>query len=567
MPAIVDGIQLITPRAIALITEEAVINDPQDSLLSVAVIAAADGGPPREVTEIGSFAQGLATFRSGLLVDLLKKLYAPAQGVRGAQIVRCYRINAATQSSLNLQDSTPANVLTLVSRDYGLHTAQLRLKVEAASGGTGYKATVQGYDGAAPIVKDNITRPLIDVEYTGAGSAATLTITASQLSTTVTDGGAGESVTLAFGSFTTVQAIADALTATGGYAVTVVGDPSRASNTLDEVSALDITTEKTLRADVQALADFLNLEEPYIIATRVSGKPIVTSASYRSFTGGSNGPSVVNNDFQNALTAVGGFDAQIVVVGSTDAAVHAMALEHANLMSAIGANKERVAIVGGVDGETPTQAAARALALNSHRAVLCYPGIKERNTAGDLVSLSPMYTAAAVAGVMAGQSIGTPGTRKPIRCLGTTRSLTPQEIDTLLLAGVLVVEPHATEGARIVQSITTFQPGSTRQPLRQELSSRLAADEVVRRVRDRLDDRLIGQVAGPLLGEQARSITDTALRELQRDGVIVGDEANPAYRDISVNLTVDVVTVSFAASVAAPGNYVVLRASLGIYSG
>lgn len=569
MPVFVDGYQLIAPQAVAVVKEESVVSNQPATPLIVALIGLSDGGKPGEFTPLYNFTQARSVFRSGQLVDLLRRIYGPAQGAPGAYKCLAYRVNAGAQATGALKDGSAANVITLATRDYGLHTNQVRLKVEAG-GTSGYKVSVQGFSGTGTLARDNLARAMMQIQYTGAGSAATLAISATTLTTVVTGGAAGESVALTFANYPTIQNLADALVGTGGFAVTVKADGRLLGATMDALAATDCKTAAvTLSANTQAVIDWLNNEEPYIVATRVNGNALAAMATYASLTGGSNGASVTSTDYQTALTALQAETCNIVLVGTDDATVHVMADAHAQLMSQIGANKERITIVGGALSESVAQAQARAVALNSYRTALAYPGMKDTDDLGADVTLAPYHVAAAIAGVLAGASVGQPATRKPVRCIGPEKRLTPSEIDGLLLAGVMPIQAHPDEGARIVQSILTYNPTQTGAPnlLRREISSRLAADVLVDRVRSRLDNNLIGQSGGPLLREQAKSIAESELKAAENDGLIVGDQAHPAWSELSATVANDAITVSFRAAVVTPGNYVVLRASLGTFSG
>jgi len=568
MPVFANGVQVIAPQAVAVVTEETVIGNQPATELVVAVIATADGGQPQTFHKVTNYTQAAALFRSGVLLDLLKRVYNPSGNNPGAYTVLACRVNSGVQASAALKDGGAANVVTLVSTDYGLHTNQIRVKCEAGSV-SGYKVSVQGYAGTATIVQDNIGRSCMSVQYTGAGSAATLTISSTQLTTSCT-GAAGDNATLDFASYPTIRNLADALIGTGKYSVTVLADAATLGATLDVQTAIDIkTSAQTLTANIQALVDWFNTSEPYITATRASGAAIATSSSYIPFTGGTNGSAVTSNDYQTALTALQAFDCAIVLVGTGDATVHALADAHCAYMAQPGQNKERVAIVGGVAGENVATVIARAKALASYRTALAYPGLLDVDASGNSVTLAPFYTAAAVAGLLAGSAIGQPATRKTLRCVGPAVSLTPSEIDSLLVAGVMPIAAHTTEGARVVQSLTTYvQPqGSALNLLRRELSSRIAADWLIGQVRGRLDAQLIGTAGGPLLRERAKSIAETTLKEAEAAGVIVGDQANPAYSQLSASISGDVITVSFRAALATPGNYVILNASLGSWAG
>jgi hypothetical protein len=56
------------------------------------------------------------------------------------------------------------------------------------------------------------------------------------------------------------------------------------------------------------------------------------------------------------------------------------------------------------------------------------------------------------------------------------------------------------------------------------------------------------------------------LNQLTNEGILVGDSSQPAYSDVSAEISGELLTVSFRASVVTPGNYVIVRATLGAYS-
>jgi hypothetical protein len=90
-------------------------------------------------------------------------------------------------------------------------------------------------------------------------------------------------------------------------------------------------------------------------------------------------------------------------------------------------------------------------------------------------------------------------------------------------------------------------------------------------VRDALR-RFIGEKGSPLTLSLAAATTETALRELARPepagpGILVGDDANPAYKNITVALEGDVMRVEFQCSPVIPINYIPITIHIVPYSG
>jgi hypothetical protein len=327
---------------------------------------------------------------------------------------------------------------------------------------------------------------------------------------------------------------------------------------------------KVFKANNQALVDWFNNEEPYVNATKVTGKRLLDLAAYSNMTGGTAGAAPTNTDWQLSLDALQAQDAQLVCVGSESDVIHAMVDAHCQLMSQQGYNRERNAIVGGLAGESSSTAILRAQTLGSFRTSLVWPGYVEIDpvTRAETVR-SPMYAAATVAGLASGQVVGQPVTRKTFRAVRPEVRITPLGLDALLMGGVLPIEFDTVEGARVVQGVTTYQIGVDPEIniLRRELSSRMAADALVRLVRDQLADFALGDAIDTLFLNRAKAKADAALRRARTLGLIVASPGKPAYTGLRVRVQADALTVSFGAYVVSPANYVVLEASLSTYQG
>jgi hypothetical protein len=249
------------------------------------------------------------------------------------------------------------------------------------------------------------------------------------------------------------------------------------------------------------------------------------------------------------------------------AAIHTMIDTHCSTESGPGGAGERRQIAGGVQAETVAQAIARAAALNSPRTCLIYPGIEDFDVDGVQALRDCFYGAARMAGAALGAGIGEPLTNKTLRLQGLESKLTDAEQTLLLQGGVVPLEFKENKGYRIVQSKTTWL-GDTKYN-NVELSTGMAADEVVFQVREALERQLVGQKNSPTLIAQAISITESVLIEMERNGIIVGDRTTgtPSYRNIQASASGDVVNVSFEMSPAIPANFILITAFAVPFSG
>jgi hypothetical protein len=248
---------------------------------------------------------------------------------------------------------------------------------------------------------------------------------------------------------------------------------------------------------------------------------------------------------------------QWVTPVSGDPAIHALADAHVSYMSNIGL-KERRAICGTAAGTTDLQAIDAAKALNSDRTSLVHLGHYNYDAAGKLALFPPYISAALLAGMFSGVNPGTPLTNKTIKVRGLERDLrNPTDTDMLILGGVLCLE-NTEAGYKVVKSISTWLVNDNYN--RVEQSTGVALDFTARNVREALD-ALRGQKANPLVLSRAISIAESTLRELARaepqgPGVLAGNDANPAWRNIKASLEGDVLRVEFECSPVIPVNYV-----------
>jgi hypothetical protein len=532
---------------------------------------------------ISDALSGVSATSTGAVVTVLAK----SAGVDSNSITTVAGASGGvtlTAGGATLAGGTGNTLATLTSKDYGLYTNQLNYQFAAGSV-SGVKSTLSltttGNVIGGSLVQDNIARGLFTIQYTGAGSASTLTVNDSSLTTSCT-GAPADNLNIAFATYGSIQQVFDFINATGKYSVTALVASSAALVSLgqfDPKSAVDVKTSGVaLTGNLQAVIDFLNNSNNNIFCTAVrqnnplAGTPAFAAASIY-FVGGSDGTTSNSTDWPNAINSLQTSDVDVVVPVTADAVVHASVLQHVTFMSGTG-RKPRVAVVGGALGEynagasVPTQTITnRAVSLNSSRVLLAAPGVKTFDLFGNAVTRAPYFTAAMVGGMLAAVPGGTPLTHKYLSGItGLEVNFSPSDLDALLLGGVSPIQFVTNKGPRIVQSKTTWL-GAPNFALN-EISTQRAIDIVVRRVQDTLDDQLVGQKLAPETLAQAASITETILKQAIIDGFIVGDKNSPAYASISASAAGgDVIRVQFQISPAIPANYVNVTVSTVPYSG
>lgn len=549
------GRKIITPATASAVNDDAMRNQNLSVGNVVALIGSSAGGKPKSPLRFGTPQEAIDTLESGELLEAVLAAFDPSSEVGGPATVIAFRVNPALQASGTLKSAAAADVISLTTTGYGQRQNQVKVKVEAGSI-SGLRVTTQRDD--LYYTQDNIARRAFSLLYSGAEATATVSITG----TTVTLAApAGTTVaTIPLTDFPTIGKLVDRINVTPGFAAAVLdrNTDKAALNGLDFVTAQSVKTSYVVKADLQAVVDWLNSPaEGYLNAERVAGAgaPPAPSA-FAYLTGGSDG-TTVTGDWTAAFAEAQKVDIQWLTPVTGEAAIHAMADAHVAFMSTIG-RKERRAICGTTSGTTDQQALDQAKALNSDRTSLVHIGHYEYDAEGKLRLLPPYISAARIAGGFSGVNPGTPLTNKNFKCRGLERDLrNPTDTDVLIEGGVLCLE-NTDQGYKVVKSISTWLVNDNYNKVEQ--SCGWALDFVARNVREALDI-LRGQKANPLALQRAISITESVLRELARQepqgpGVLAGDETNPAYRNIRASLEGDVLRVEFECSPVVPINYV-----------
>lgn len=563
MPVYFNGKLLTTPTVAGRTVDAAMDNTNTAAANAMVVIGSAGGGVPKVATRIGSPTTAKSVLRSGPLLEAIRKAFDPSSDMAGPSVLYYLRVDPATQSSLTLVDDADADAIDLTSTNYGVDDN--RIKVFIGDGTDTGKRLITSFDDDT-YIGDNIERNMFSVLY---GSAAgTVTVNATNVILKVS---AVAVATLPVATYATVQQMVDAINTVTGWTASVLdGNGRKATNTLDfytdEVAS---TTALTVKADLQACVDWFNgSTEGYVDAVRVSGAGAPpANIAYTYLSGGSNG-TLTNTDWSDALSAIEGLDVQWIAATTGSAALHSMIDAHA-IYCRNYLNRERRAILGMNSGSSDTAAIAAAKALNSKVTSLAHVGYYDYDVDGNLSLFEPYFTGVIAAAIMAGASPGTAATNKTIKVNSLERELViPTDSDALISGGVLCLENTGSD-FRILQSNTTWLTDDKYNNVEQ--SCGFAADYTMRSVRDDLAP-LKGEKQTPLLASRAVSIVETRLRALAKpepegQGVLAGDDANPAYKNITATISGDVLAVQYECSPVIPCNYILVTEYLRAYSG
>jgi hypothetical protein len=545
------------PQAIAIVDDTRLVAANNINGVTVGLVGEAGSGPVNTPLLITNPQDAAAVLVSGELLDALRRAYAPGV-VPGAYRVYVVRLDGdtgdeAVAGSLILKNTSSGNAIDLEGVHLGALDNDTAIKIVANSDG-GVDITV--YYSGGSFTGVNVGAKGFALTYTGTGATCTVTINGTGLVTAAATSAPADipadDLNLPFATYTTLQRMVDAINANGAYTATLEGlNPGAASSTLDGQTALSIKTIKHLRCDLAAQVAWFNKNaQNYVTAAKSSGalKPAVAVA--KTHLAGGADPTITDPSWTNAFAALESVNLDIVVPVSGSATVHAIAQAHAETMSDPRNKHERRVICGGVAGETPTQAIARALALNSAYVQLVYPGLKDLDSTGALVEVAPYLIAAQKSGVSAGLKRGTAATFQFLKAAGIARNCSQSELDALEEGGVMGIEFVTGKGFRIVHDRTTYLKSEHIDRI--EFSMGLVLDQIQARLRSTAEQR-VGQ---PGTQESRNIIANDITAECNRmaqEGLLVG---SPAFQNLSVTISGTQVTVYVEVAVAEPLNFI-----------
>lgn len=572
MPFSYQGSTIDQPGVIAVRSSTGMSTQTASTRQVILVGVSGGGGQPKTPQPLGGQQDAVNKLISGDLMSAGIRAFADANPSPNIQYMR---VNPAIQSSYTLNDASEKAVITLKSSDYGVYTNRISTQIQA--GGTqGLKATVI-LDGKT-YSQDNLYQSVLSIQYTGASASGIVSVSNASGNMTGSAGASGTEAlqwTASFATYTTVQQLVNFINSQSGWTASVLtaSPNSPTANSLDDATSVECkTTAATITATLQAVVNWYNTVS-IVSATRAAnvGTLPATMSTPVYLSGGSDG-TPTNTDWSDAFTALQNVPTGRIIIPVTgDASIHAMASTHCAYMSDPTVRHNRVAIVGGVTGETVSEVVTRATNLNSRRVSLVWPGIQDTDIVTQvLTTYAPYIVAAQLAGKLSTLKITQALTRQSISAKGlegTLQStLQKTDYDTLSTSGVMAIKWFQLDTGNyygVVRSITTWLQDTNLDNM--ELSMVCNEDYVEIRVGDAID-ALVGQAGGPIGAGQAASEADSTLRALETEGAIVGDSNTPAYSDVTATLTGQQVITTYSATIPAPMNFFGVSADFKAYS-
>lgn len=531
----------------------------------VAIVGEADAGAPGSSAGVQTYtsediASLISTYQAGPIVDAARLLISPARDARvtnGASIIRVYKVNAATQATLALKNAAPVTLLNITSANWGADQNLISVKVEAGVVSASARIITVQKGSQKETLSENPYAAILSIQYTGSGSASTLTIQAGSLVTTCTgDTPSNLSIPLAG---KTVQQLVDLIDAHASYTCTTTLKlaSSKLASDLDPIStAADIKTAAVvLRAQQKEMLDIINGESTLITAARVTDVEGTVATSAKQFLSGAVRGAATNSSFQAGFDALLAKRCNIVVPlvardasalaaeGLTDStstftvdAVNLQALTHCILASNTKNRSERNCYVAKKTSFASAQSAAQD--LNHERASMLIQDVEVLSSTGDLVWQEPWAASCLLAGIQAGTDVGTPATFKLINVNGIRhQDYNPKtQVDLAIAAGIIPLEEVDSGGFRVVVQNSTYSKDANFVYNRPSVLA--AADTVAYNLRQQLEAIFVGEKARTGSAEAIKNAVIAIMSTMLSAELIVGDDTNNklGWKDLTVTL-------------------------------
>jgi len=528
------------------------------------VMGRSRGGQPHRLFTFASLEEARETLDDGELLRAVAHAFHPSAEF-SPQAIRAMVVNGNTQAGATLS-SGGEEVLRLRTASWGVIANGAARHISAGTNpGT---RRVRFFKGDAEQAIDNIGRRTIRVQYSGDGSAATVSVDREGITAeAVGAGGEAQRLRVPFEDFPTVEEAVTRMNGEGWLAAAKVGDePNVPSAELDHVDSVGIMEAATLTSDFHALIRALEAS-PWIgrgNVERVENAParMPDNDPEPVFFEGASAGSYLVADWSRALAALESQNIQMITTPSTNRAVHVLISNHCAAMSNVVNRRERTAILGGAIGETIDEAIEFAAALNSRLVSYCYPGILASSPlTGEPEELPASFYACKLMGMETVVAVNEPLTWKTVGALGFLVRLRIPEMERLIRGGVLC------GGITDDNRLATIRAMTTHRGPQLQLVERTMVRQDLYMNRDLRMQYSLG-VGRPGVGGTApieQTLRDAA-RSWRGEGLIVPDaEGRNVWGEV-VRREGDRIIVSFHRNLTAPQNFFFITAFNHVYS-
>lgn len=435
--------------------------------------------------------------------------------------------------------------------------SELALYINAQNG---YRASINPY--AAPLLPTSELDQCVDadlvrvdaftIRYTGTGTACTLTVTDTKVTTAVTGGLPTDAVDLdlTIAGTDTLGELVKAIQAKGVYTCTLganVNPGALVAHALAPLTATDIFTAAVTvtakpglytyvaTAELGSMVYAINSRSTRLTATREPGAEVPPAYLAQTYLPGGTNPPPTINDWISMLDAV---SAEDLIGGMIFINTNSETLQATVMAWIVDQHNQKGAtfraFFGAPPGLPPSTYRSMASGLNSSAASMACQRILYQD---GITQLDPIYAAAIMCGLAAGVPPGSTTTNVAVRARGLIDKYPLAEREQMMSSGLSVLKEVKGRGIVTAFSLTTSLSAIR---MYRVLSESMAIDYIDTNIRLVLQDFLGAWGTKSLLPQVKGRVADT-LALLEQQGIITKGvdqhgQILPAYLPPSVGL-------------------------------
>jgi len=375
----------------------------------------------------------------------------------------CIVVNQMTQASGTLQASA-VDIIDVKYNKFGTDGNQAAIKISAGS--TTGKLLQLLYKGTEVLNQDNTILNLMSIQYVGSGSAATLTITDTKLTTSVT-GASGEDLDITLADYDDLGSLINYINSLSAYSCSLTGKSDEKTTVFDAVTAQDIKTSAYSAVGiVEALIRAITGSETFT-ATLTTGadRTVPDNMSVYTFLTGGTVSAATTQNWTDVLEKLEKYDVNCLVIMSGSVTIQNLVNTHVAKMNGMTVKKYRQAIFGaGSSQNTKALKIAQMKSQNSAYIEYCVSPFKRYDYVNKEVpttDFEPYYLAPMIAGLRYANNIGMDVVFKALNVISTPE-ISEEDQNDYAEAGATLIQKvnnvlDGTQNFQIVINNTTYQ--------------------------------------------------------------------------------------------------------------
>jgi hypothetical protein len=526
---------------------------------NLVILGQSIGGKPKTLLQMSDISEARNVLVGGSLLDGVANAFTGSKDFV-PQRVFAYRVNNGTRSELTLKSGTD-NIITLRSKDYGVHTNQIKIWVKNGSANNSKKILVS-YKGNNVDTGDIIKKSL-SVLYTGAGTTAKMSITKNGMSLT----SVSQDLAVTWDECDTIDDLVTRINDTGRYTATVIDiTPNAKTAELDTVADVSVVgTAAIFYSNLAAFITAIKLKAGQYIgeieivseALRVVPEP---TDGYEYLSGATAGSYNIN-DWVEALELLEKENVQSITTPCDNHDAQVLVVNHCVIMSTTGKKKERQYLLGAPEGISLEDGLALAAEFNSDLGSIIIDGASGSNPlTGAREHLPPGLIACKIAGMEGAMGIANPLTNKQVNVTAWDVKHNDGELEKMIAGGIMPMGYNDEGLLVVIRAMTTFQDDNLASNERSCMREALYMDRDFRKAYA----RRIGNADEPSESDIIDILKKRA-KVWYRMGMITKSDSGDLVFDIKVRFDGDATFVEFGRYLRTPTNFIFGTANNQIY--